>query len=185
MNFSLWKIAMLCSFSVVHRSLDIADSFVILILSPVKSWVRLKISLLSYGFFQSNLFCFFSFRELFFLFLCQSSILQIFTITSPRSLIISNFFTVFDPRILELLSNLFSILTRSFSIHFIHKFLMPFMNIQTLNLALIPQLLNFTSKDKSLSIEIRISTIPISSKPIHFLIKLMNRDGVLFSLTSQ
>ena len=47
MNVFLGDVAILPTFSIVYRGFDIADSFVILILSPVKGRIGLEIDLLS------------------------------------------------------------------------------------------------------------------------------------------
>ena len=59
------------------------------------------------------------------------------------------------------------------------------MNIQSLDLGLIPKFFDLAAKDEALGIEIRISAIAISSKTIHFLIKLVNGYGMLLGLAGQ
>ena len=59
------------------------------------------------------------------------------------------------------------------------------MNVFSFQLALLPKLLQLTSKDKAFGSEIGVSTIPISSKFVQLLVKLVNGKGVGLCLTSQ
>lgn len=136
--------------------------------------IGFKVPLLNSCLFDTNLLCFFSLGQLFFLLFSESSIVQIFAISCPRASIITDLSAVLDPSRFDHLGEVFLALICRFFIQFLQKFFVIFIDRLSFEFALLFEVLEFCAEDETFGCRIWVRTIPVSSEAIHLLTEIVN-----------